>query len=438
MPLTGLRASDGVKYSPLFGTPQAKAPAPPLHTNVLADWWSGRSACFGAKRHLIHTFSAIGTGYSNLRNHPLGLVFVALVLFVALALPASAADGWPQFRGNPRLTGVATSTLPATLKLLWTYEAGDAIESSAAISEGAVYVGAQTGELISVDLQTGKLRWKYKATGGIGESSPAVSNGVVYVGDLNGVVHAVNAKDGKGIWTFKTASEVKSSPVVSGDRVLIGSYDSSLYGLNARTGKEEWKVTTGGYVHATPVIADGLTYIAGCDEVFRAIRVTDGEEMFQVAAGAYAGASPAMPASIAYFGTFSNEVIGLDAAKKTVLWRYEHEVRHFPFYSSAAVLNGKVVVGGRDKFVHCLDAKTGKALWTFTTKARIDSSPAISGDRVYIGSNDGKLYVLALATGAKLWEFEAGSPLSASPAIADGRLVIGSQDGRLYCFGAGN
>ena len=85
--------------------------------------------------------------------------------------------------------------------------------------------------------------------------------------------------------------------------------------------------------------------------------------------------------------------------------------------------------------VHCLDAKTGKALWTFTTRARVDSSPAVAGGRVYIGSNDGRFYVLQLATGTKVWEFEAGAALSASPAIADGKVVIGAQDGRLYCFG---
>jgi outer membrane protein assembly factor BamB len=94
----------------------------------------------------------------------------------------------------------------------------------------------------------------------------------------------------------------------------------------------------------------------------------------------------------------------------------------------------RVVLGGRDKFVHGLGLD-GKAAWTFATRARVESSPAISGDRVFVGSNDGRFYALNLATGAKLWEFTAGSALSASPAIASGRIVIGAQDGRLYCFG---
>ena len=84
--------------------------------------------------------------------------------------------------------------------------------------------------------------------------------------------------------------------------------------------------------------------------------------------------------------------------------------------------------------VHALNALTGKELWTFRTRARVESSPAVAGGRVYVGSSDGRFYVLNLADGTKLWEFEAGAPVSASPALAAGRVVIGDQDGRLYCF----
>src|ERR1035438_5632599 len=138
-----------------------------------------------------------------------------------------AADNWPQFRGNPSLTGIATSSVPKTLKLLWTFEAGDSIESSAAIVDGTVYVGSQTSELIAVNLADGKLKWKYKVKDGIGESSPAVQDGVVVVGDLSGVVHGVSAQDGKGIWTFAATSEVKASPVIVDGKAIIGDRKST-------------------------------------------------------------------------------------------------------------------------------------------------------------------------------------------------------------------
>jgi len=94
-------------------------------------------------------------------------VLLTLVLAVFVGQPAAGTD-WPQFRNTPNLSGVATSTLPATLKVLWTYEAGGAIESSAAVVDGVVYVGTGTGELLAIDLATGKLKWKYRATSACG------------------------------------------------------------------------------------------------------------------------------------------------------------------------------------------------------------------------------------------------------------------------------
>jgi outer membrane protein assembly factor BamB len=156
----------------------------------------------------------------------------------------------------------------------------------------------------------------------------------------------------------------------------------------------------------------------------------------EVSSGAYTGASPALSGNHAWYGTFDNQVLSVDLAARKVSWRYEHPQRKFPFYSSAALADGLVVLGGRDKLVHALDAATGKERWTFATQARVDSSPAVAAGRVYIGSSDGRLYVLDLKTGAKLFAFEAGAALTASPAIAGGRVVIGTDDGRVYCLGA--
>src|SRR5262249_26266249 len=177
--------------------------------------------------------------------------------------------------------------------------------------------------------------------------------------------------------------------VVTGDRVLIGSYDGNLYCLSAKDGKLVWQFTTSNYVHATPVVAAGIVYIAGCDEVFRGIRIADGKEVFQFASVGYTGASPALMGQSTFYGTFNNDVIGADLKQKKILWQYENPERQFPFYSSAAVLGDRIVLGGRDKLVHCLNAKTGKKIWTFATKARIDSSPAGVSERVHIGGNEG-------------------------------------------------
>ena len=212
------------------------------------------------------------------------LVSTALTVCLVTGLPSwvcaqtqsgpavAPPDRWSQFRGTPALTGVSSAEVPKNPELLWTFDAGESIDSSAAIVDGTVYVGTYLGELIAIDLETGKPRWRYQATpdAGIGESSPAVGHGLVFVGDLAGLLHAVDSDTGERIWTFQTDGEIKSSPVVVGEHVLVGSYDGYLYSLLATNGTLVWKYETLNYVHATPAVADGVAYFGGCDEVFEA------------------------------------------------------------------------------------------------------------------------------------------------------------------------
>src|SRR3989441_3200994 len=280
-----------------------------------------------------------------------GLKAVPCILLISVLVSAQTptAANWSQFRGDARLTGIAAAALPDRLTLRWTYEAGDSIESSAAIVDGAVYVGSAKGELLAIDLETGKLRWKYETgqDGFIETSSPAVGHDAVFVGDLAGTVHAVNARDGRRLWTFKTNSEVKSSPVLAGDLVLIGSYDTHLYALDSRTGKVRWKLQTDGPVHATPAVQNGVIYLAGCDERFRAVRLADGKTLFEIRLGAYVGASTTVAGDRAYVGTFNSDVFGVDVRARKIVWRYTDPSRDFPYYSSAALADGRVIVGGR-------------------------------------------------------------------------------------------
>ena len=69
-------------------------------------------------------------------------VLKSLILVVCLAVSVMAqdtpADNWSQFRGNHSLTGVSQSNVSNSLKQLWTYEAGESIESSAATVEDVI------------------------------------------------------------------------------------------------------------------------------------------------------------------------------------------------------------------------------------------------------------------------------------------------------------
>ncbi|MBL7187976.1 MAG: PQQ-binding-like beta-propeller repeat protein [Phycisphaerae bacterium] len=76
--------------------------------------------------------------------------------------------------------------------------------------------------------------------------------------------------------------------------------------------------------------------------------------------------------------------------------------------TSPVVAGGKVFVASKDTHtVHALDARSGKALWSYTAGARVDSPPTIFHQMVLFGSADGYVYNLRASDGALAWRFRA-------------------------------
>lgn len=348
-------------------------------------------------------------------------------------------DQWEVFRGGQKQDGFRPATPADIPRLSWTFDMGDSVEATAAISGGRVFIAGVDGRVCALDLfskeKKGKLIWEQKTEAGI-RSSPGVKGGRVFFGDDFGFVHALDAKTGKQLWKHETkgGAEIISSVNFHLDSLLVGSYDGSLYCLDCGSGKLLWELETGAPVHCSPAISEGRTFVAGCDGLLRVVDVKNGKEVSQMELGENTAASPAVDGSQLYVGTYGSQVKAVDWKEGKVLWSYEHPVRRFPYYASAAVTRDLVVIGGRDKFIHGIQRQSGKSAWTFATRSRVESSPVIAGTRVLCGSSDKNLYMLELATGKKVWSFEADGSFVASVALAAGRMVIGCDSGLVYCF----
>ena len=74
--------------------------------------------------------------------------------------------------------------------------------------------------------------------------------------------------------------------------------------------------------------------------------------------------------------------------------------------STVTIANGKLFVASIDEHtVHCLDARSGRALWRFVAGGRVDSPPTIWFDRAIFGSADGWIYCLRSDDGELVWRF---------------------------------
>ena len=136
---------------------------------------------------------------------------------------------------------------------------------------------------------------------------------------------------------------------------------------------------------------------------------------------------------MAYIGHYENDLLCIDIKPGRIAWKDKD--RAFAYISSPAVTADRVLVGCRDKRLHCLDRKSGKRLWAFRTRGSVASSPVVADGKVVVGSDDGNLYIVSLADGKKLWSYEIGEPIIAAPALANGVVIIGAEDGRVYAFG---
>ena len=106
--------------------------------------------------------------------------YIASFLLLSGAI-AAAADSWPMFRGGPALLGVARSSLPDGLKLLWTFKTAGPVKSSAAIVDNRVFIGSTDSNIYALTLDGGKKLWAF-TTGGPVESSTLILDGRVFVG----------------------------------------------------------------------------------------------------------------------------------------------------------------------------------------------------------------------------------------------------------------
>lgn len=354
------------------------------------------------------------------------------------AAPISASrskqvDAWPMFRGDAASTGVARTTLPEKPAVVWqkTFK-DDGFEATAAIVDGVIYVGTFNGTLYALRLSDGEEQWKFRTELGF-KAAPAVRDGVVYVGDIDGKFFALDAASGEEKWSVTSGAEINAGANFHRDRVLFTSQDGGLYCLAPADGKLVWKYTIDNMIQCSPTVVEDRCFLAGCDGKFHIVDLVKGEAVAQVDIGDPTLSTPAASGDVVYFGTQGGRFLAIDWRKEKIVWKYDPK-RKQPLLSSAAVADGLVIFGGKDRSVHALNTDDHQLAWSLRTHAPVDSSPVVVGERVFIGGGDGRVYGLSLK-GEKVWDYEAGGKFSASPAVADGKLIIGNDAGTLFCFG---
>lgn len=358
------------------------------------------------------------------------------------AAPRRPANDWPLFRGDPESTGVARSSLPERLEVLWEHEVpgnNAAFKSTAVIvrnqSDGkeTTYIADLDGKIYSFDLDTGKKNWEYQAGISI-EASPAYNDGKIFIGDIDGNFCCLD-ESGKLVWKKEFETSFIGSANFYGKGVLLGGENAKLYFLKRSDGSTIWEFEASDQIQSSITVGEGKAFLAGCDGRFRLIDLKTGTESGSVEMGSPTCSTPAVSNGKAVVGTEQAEFICVDLKKVSAKWGFADKDGPASIRGAAAVKGNQVIFGARNRQVYSVNLETGKLQWTRTLRGKIDSSPVIVGDRVFVGGGDGRLYILSLKDGEELWTKQLKGPLYSSPAVGFEKLVIATDRGVVYCLG---
>ncbi|HWD10286.1 MAG TPA: PQQ-binding-like beta-propeller repeat protein [Solirubrobacteraceae bacterium] len=295
-------------------------------------------------------------------------------------------------------------------KRLWVHNDHALLEFPPVIYGDHIFQLADDAVLTAVSRRTGHTFWSVPL-GRLSASSPAVTLNTVYATILNtgngsspGRIVALNSKTGAMRWSRSLPSASESSPLVDRGRVFFGSQNGTVYALNASTGRPIWTYHAGGAVKASPSLSGGVLY----------------------------------------FGDYSGHVQAVSEASGRRLWLAGSEgalLGSGTFYSTAAVVYGRVYLGNTDGRVYAYDASSGKLDWAVQTGAYVYASPAVTnapglGPTIYVGSYDGSFYAINARSGRVSWHYDAHGRISGSATIV-GRIVYFADLGQHRTYGLG-
>lgn len=283
----------------------------------------------------------------------------------------------------------------------WTYPLGDVTYAlDARLVGDTLFLANDNGDVVALNAQTGTALWRTQ----LGQP---LSAGVGSDGRHSAVVTRENEllvlDAGKQVWQHKLSALTLTAPLVAGGRVFTLSADKTVQAFDLASGRRLWQQTRSG---------DAL--VLGQAGLLTAV----GDTLVVGLGGRLAGLNPLT-------GQSRWEAVIANSRGTNEVERLADVVAGFSRDAD------QLCVRAFQYAVACLDAKTGRTLWTQSA----NGASGLSGDSAQIvgTESDGKVIAWRRADGERLWTSERlrFRGLSA-PLLVGNTVVVGDASGMLH------
>ena len=304
-----------------------------------------------------------------------------------------------------------------------------------------------------VDIQTTlkiKRLWSTK----VGEASefllvglrPASDGNRIFVASFDGNVLALDAETGKERWKTKLGMQLSAGPEANEGLIVVASRDGHIIVLDAATGVEQWRTYIAGETLAKPLIKDDFIIVQTIDNRLRALSRFDGRQRWSIEQTAplltvRGAASPLLVGSLVIAGFSNGRLLAVDISTGDIEWE---SMLAIPSGRSdldrLADVNGAIAAVGQDIYaagyngrVAALASESGQTLWS----REISSYVGVSADwnSVYTTRDDGEVIALSRRDGSESWRSD--DLLRRDPTLPvpfHTTAVVGDFEGYLHFF----
>jgi outer membrane protein assembly factor BamB len=393
---------------------------------------------------------------------------------LSVVLPCPGADKhWPRFRGPTGQGETRAAELPtiwdkAGRNIQWRAKVPGAGNSSPVCWGDHVFLTSSSADgaerfVHCFRLADGTLRWTKQVPARPPEKGVRDKNGYASatpVTDGDRVIAFFGSGglvcydfDGKLLWHFddytaKTSHGTGSSPLLYKDLVILAQdqnqADSIFLAVDKVGGKEAWRgKRPKAMTWTTPVVVrvgDHDELIVAGGETVRGYDPTNGKELWvlrgptqEVIPALVVGKDLIYSASGRNGPTLAFRPGGTgDVSKTHLAWRV---IRSGPHVPSPILVKGRLYTVNDTGIFTCLDATTGRLVYTERLDDNFSASPVAAGELLYFPAESGVTYVLRTGDAVDIVaRNDLGLPILASPAVMGNRLLLraGSE---LVCIG---
>lgn len=350
--------------------------------------------------------------------------------------------------GSSKPSPAALESLTPSVKVAptWSYRVGSVDGTSTlSVANGVVVAASTDGEVVALDLASGKERWRGQAGGAL--SAAAGSDGR-YAAVVTQGNELVAFDQGKVRWRERLPGRVITSPLVAGERVFVQAVDRSVRAYDVQDGRWLWQYQRPGgepLALATPGVVSAFrdTLLVGHGARLLGLDPLKGTVRFDLNVGTPRGTNEverladlvgplARTDDEACVRAFQLSVACVELNRGSLRWTRPQAGRQ------GVAANERLVVGadGADR-LSAWRADNGDLLWRvdrFTYRGL--SAPAIWSGRVVFGDDKDYLHVLDAADGRTVGRIELDSPLAAAPVVQGDLLLVLTRKGTVYALRA--